>query len=105
MDGLFDRDWFFKDERGALGLKALATTGATDNDERHRVPDGTVLQPAQETSRSCQVKIDDESVNFRLGQLDSGTFRFRLHIYPDVQTAENAFEHADFLQVPRYHHG
>src|SRR6266852_7765016 len=105
MDGLLNRDGLFKDERSAFGLKIPATAGTADDDKRHGVVDRAVLQPVQESSRSRQVKIDNKSVNFRLGQLGLGALRFRLYIYSNVQTTENALEHADFLQVARDHHG
>ena len=103
VDRLLHRDRFFKNKRRAFGLKVLPAAGAADDDERYGISNGAVLQSFQETGGAAKIAVDDERIDLRLGQLGTGAFRLRLHIDSDVQTAENAFQHADFLKIARDH--
>src|SRR2546428_4014160 len=64
-----------------------------------------ILQGAQEVLCSLEIAVDNQSIDLRLGKLGKSPLRFRFHIYINMQAAEDAFQHTDFLPVARNHHG
>ena len=63
-----------------------------------------MLQLAKELAGAVQVAVDNQSIDFRVGEPGESSLRFALDGHIHVQAAENAFENTDFLPITRDYH-
>ncbi len=79
--------------------------GAAHEDQRDGISAATHrFQLFHERIGAREVVVDDDRVNLRLREFAAGFFRFRLDIHPDLHTAQDAFQNANFLPIAGYDH-
>jgi hypothetical protein len=82
----------------------LALRASHDHQRHGAYARSSLLQLAKKLPGAVQIAIDDERIDFAVGELLQGALRFAFDGDIHVQTSENAFQNADFLPIARNHH-